>query len=71
MKQWSSGDSFTALVRENILAPDLGDQLKKIVGFRNLAVHQYRELDLNILEAVIRANLDDLLAFAQAIRHEL
>ena len=66
-----SRDSFTALVRENIIAPDLGDRLKKMVGFRNLAVHQYRELDLDILEAVIRTNLDDLLAFAQAIRHEL
>ena len=66
-----SRDSFTALVRENIVAPDLGDRLKKMVGFRNLAVHQYRELDLDILEAVIRTNLDDLLTFAQAIRHEL
>jgi uncharacterized protein YutE (UPF0331/DUF86 family) len=66
-----SRDSFTALVRENIITLDLGDQLKKMVGFRNLAVHQYRELDLDILEAVIRTNLDDLLAFAQAIRHEL
>jgi uncharacterized protein YutE (UPF0331/DUF86 family) len=66
-----SRDSFTALVRENIIAPGLGDQLKRMVGFRNLAVHQYRELDLDILEAVIRTNLDDLLAFAQAIRHEL
>jgi hypothetical protein len=47
------------------------DRLKKMVGFRNLAVQQYRELDLDILEAVIRTNLDDLLAFAQAMRPEL
>jgi uncharacterized protein YutE (UPF0331/DUF86 family) len=41
------------------------------LGFRNLAVHQYRELNLDILDAVIRTNLDDLLAFAQAVRSEL
>ncbi len=66
-----SRDSFAALVRENIIEPNLGDRLKKMVGFRNLAVHQYRELDLDILDAVIRINLDDLLTFAGAIRAEL
>lgn len=66
-----SRDSFTTLVREGIIAPDLGDRLKRMVGFRNLAVHQYRELNLDILDAVIRNNLDDLLTFAQAVRPEL
>jgi uncharacterized protein YutE (UPF0331/DUF86 family) len=66
-----SRDSFATLVRENIIAPDLGDRLKRMVGFRNLAVHQYRELNLDILDAVVRNNLDDLLTFAQAVRLEL
>jgi uncharacterized protein with HEPN domain len=43
----------------------------KMVGFRNLAVHQYRELDLSIVEAVIRENLDDMLSFAQSIRAQM
>jgi len=66
-----SRDSFAALVREHIIAPELGDRLKKMVGFRNLAVHQYRDLDLDILDAVIRINLDDLLAFAGVVRAQL
>jgi uncharacterized protein YutE (UPF0331/DUF86 family) len=66
-----SRDSFALLVRESLIDPDLGDRLKKMVGFRNLAVHQYRELDLDILDAVIRTNLDDLLNFAAAIRDTL
>jgi uncharacterized protein YutE (UPF0331/DUF86 family) len=66
-----SRDSFAILVREGIIAPDLGDRLKRMVGFRNLAVHQYRELDLDILDAVIRKNLDELLTFAQVVRPEL
>jgi len=40
----------------------------KMVGFRNLAVHQYQELDLDLVESVIRVGLDDLLAFAEAVR---
>jgi uncharacterized protein YutE (UPF0331/DUF86 family) len=66
-----SRDSFAILARENIIAPDLGDRLKRMVGFRNLAVHQYRELNLDILDAVIRNNLDDLLSFARAVRLDL
>ena len=66
-----SKDSFVILVRENAIPHGLGDQLKRMVGFRNLAVHQYRELDLDIVESVIRSNLDDLLEFAQIIRVQL
>ena len=63
-----SRDSFAILIREGIIASDLGERLKKMIGFRNLAVHQYRELDLRIVETVIRENLDDVLSFAEHIR---
>jgi len=66
-----SRDAFTTLAREEIITPALSDALKRMVGFRNLAVHQYRELDLAIVDAVIRNSLDDLLSFAQIIGPEL
>ena len=66
-----SRDSFATLVREDIIPADLGAALQRMVGFRNLAVHQYRELDLDILEVVVHRNLDDLLRFAQIIRSAL
>jgi uncharacterized protein YutE (UPF0331/DUF86 family) len=66
-----SRDAFTMLAREEIITPALSDALKRMVGFRNLAVHQYRELDLAIVDAVIRNSLDDLLSFAQVIGPEL
>ena len=65
-----SRDSFAILVREGIIDPGLGDRLKKMIGFRNLAVHQYRELNLDIVISVILRNLDDLLSFAQVVRVE-
>lgn len=37
-----------------------------MVGFRNLATHQYHELNVAIIEAVIATGLDDLLAFTAA-----
>lgn len=64
-------ESFSILVREKLLDQRLGENLKKMVGFRNLAVQQYRDLDLDIVESVIRTRLDDLLAFAQIVRAKL
>jgi len=42
-----------------------------MVGFRNIAVHQYQDLDLDIAESVIRDGLEDLLVFAEGIRTRL
>ena len=66
-----SRESFQILTREKLLDRNLADRLKRMVGFRNLAVHQYRELDLGIVESVIRNNLDDLAGFAVSIRTKL
>jgi uncharacterized protein YutE (UPF0331/DUF86 family) len=66
-----SRESFAILTREKIIDAEFGARLQKMVGFRNLAVHRYRELDMKIVEAVIRTNLDDLLAFAENVRGKL
>lgn len=61
-------ESFAILMREQLVPHDLGMRLQKMVGFRNLAVHRYRELDMDIVRAVISHGLDDLLTFAQTAR---
>jgi uncharacterized protein YutE (UPF0331/DUF86 family) len=60
-----SSESFGLLVKAGILSAALADKLKKMVGFRNTVIHEYQAVDINIVEAVIRSGLDDLLAFAQ------
>ena len=66
-----SRDSFRILGREGVIDAGLADNLARMVGFRNLAVHRYSELDLNIVEAVINHDLDRLLELAQEIRRAL
>lgn len=61
-------ESFLILGREKLIDQTLARRLAKMVGFRNLAVHQYQELELDIVETVIRKGLDDLLAFAEIVR---
>ncbi len=66
-----SRESFAILAREKAIPAALGERLQKMVGFRNVAVHQYRDLDIDIVEAVIARQLEDLLEFAQAVRAQL
>jgi uncharacterized protein YutE (UPF0331/DUF86 family) len=60
-----SAESFELLVKAGIMPAELGGKLKRMVGFRNTVIHEYQQVDVRIVEAVIKAGLDDLLAFAQ------
>ena len=60
--------SFALLERSGFIPTNLSSSLQNIVGFRNIAVHQYKDLDLGVVEDVIRNRLDDLLLFAETIR---
>lgn len=66
-----SRESFAILSREKAIPFELGERLQRLIGFRNVAVHQYRDLDMDIVEAVIARYLDDLLQFAESIRTQL
>ena len=41
------------LVNDGVLSEALGEQLKKMVSFRNVAIHQYRILDLDLTQEII------------------
>lgn len=56
------------LAREGLIDRQQTDSLAAMVGFRNIAVHQYDKLNLHIVENVIRSELDVLLQFSEAIR---
>ena len=64
-----SRDAFDLLVTSGRLDADLGERLKRMVGFRNVAVHDYTRLNLDIVRSIIEHRLDELIAFsAVAIR---
>jgi len=51
-----------------VLDDSLAERMARMVGFRNVAVHAYQELDLGIVESVIRDGLDDVLACCEVLR---
>ncbi len=62
-----SRDSFDILAMANLISADLAKKLKGMVGFRNVLVHDYRELNLNIMKDVIEHHLDDLIVFTNDV----
>lgn len=67
----SARDVFTLLAAAGWIDPSLADALKRMVGFRNLAVHDYQVLQLPIVVNVITRHLDEILRYSEAIlRHD-
>ena len=62
-----TAEMFVLLFKAGLIDRGLGDSLKRMVGFRNIAVHEYQELDLAKVRAIIEHRLDDLAAFAKAM----
>jgi uncharacterized protein YutE (UPF0331/DUF86 family) len=63
----SSRESFDLLERQGVIPNDLAVKLRKMIGFRNTAVHQYQQLNIDIVIEIIRSGLDNLIAFTDAI----
>ena len=63
----SAGEIFDILAQSKIVPVALSAELKKMVGFRNIAVHQYQELDPAKVADVLARRLDDLLEFVRVI----
>ena len=51
--------SFNLLARHNVIDNETAKILKKMVGFRNVSVHEYREINADIVKSIIKHHLDD------------
>ena len=66
-----SRETFELLAKAGFISAELAGCLQSMVGFRNVAVHDYRELDPEIVNWVIERGFDDLLTFADVVRKTL
>ncbi len=63
----NSRDAFTMLHNKGIIDDRLAQAMQAMVGFRNIAVHDYQAVNLDIVRAVIEKHLADLQEFVKAI----
>lgn len=63
----NSRDAFDLLYQGEIINGELLRKMKAMIGFENLAVHNYQIIDLNVVKTIIEKHLQDLLSFAEVI----
>ena len=60
-------EAFDLLEAAGRLDASLAARLKKMVGFRNVAVHDYQKLNLDIVRHILVERLDDFLEFTRLL----
>ena len=63
----ASSEAFKILAKNKIISDALSEDLQKMVGFRNIAVHEYQELDMNIVKSIVDHKLDNFSDFTKVI----
>lgn len=63
----SMAESFERLSEKKIIPKELGQNLKRAVGFRNLSVHAYDKIDWQLVWNILEENLNDLILFVDLI----
>lgn len=53
-------DHFIILHHNQIIDANLSDKMTRMVGFRNIACHDYQAINLDILKAIVTHHLTDL-----------
>lgn len=64
----SARDSFQLLAESKCIQPTTAEMLKKMVGLRNIAVHDYQALNLDIIIAVVKKHLPDFERFCSDVK---
>lgn len=60
-------ENFRLLAKAGILSHDVAGRMEAMVGFRNIAVHEYQAIDVNVLKAILSKHLGDLVEFYQQV----
>ena len=64
-------DAFITLGTLGMIDAPLADAMRRAVGFRNIAVHQYEKMDWQIVFDVATKRIADLELFARAVAARL
>lgn len=65
------GQTFDILAQAGVLDTPLALRLKKAVGFRNIAIHNYDAINWHIVHTIVNHHMTDFLAFAKIVAMQL
>lgn len=58
-------EAFEKLNENGLISDDMCKNMKGMIGFRNIAIHEYKEIDEGILQDVIENHLVDIKEFVR------
>ena len=62
-----SRDAFQLLCKADLIDADLTRRLQAMVGFRNIAVHNYKNLNMEIVRSIVEERLVDFQDFVKVL----
>lgn len=62
-----SREAFEMLQQAGLMPAELSQRMKAMVGFRNIAIHDYQKLDMDILRSILDGRLDDFRTFTRTL----
>ena len=62
-----SSQSFDLLEKEGLIPGDLSISLKKMIGFRNIVIHEYQSVSIDIVITIITRDLDEIIRFTEIV----
>lgn len=63
----NSRDAFIILKDSKIISDEISLTLTRMVGFRNIIIHEYQQIELKVIEYILENGLDDFLNFSKSI----
>lgn len=60
-------EAFIKLEENGLISKEVSNNMQKMIGFRNIAIHDYKQIDEEVLADVIQNHLKDLTEFAKEI----
>lgn len=63
--------TFTQLEQLRIVRKETATRMIKAVGFRNMAIHEYRDIDWNIVYSIMENNINDFVEYVKDIEKSI
>lgn len=63
----SYGQSFSILNDHQVIDSKMADLMRKMVGFRNISVHEYGTVNPDIVHTIVQENISDFESFYKVI----
>ena len=61
------GEVFITLAEAQVIPTGLGEKLRRAVGFRNISVHEYEQIDWEVVYSICTRSLTDFRDYAAAV----